>query len=115
MTSNFPLFEIIMQEIKSTVLNEYSFEEQEKLAEKIKLLDQQGHEIVLAIIRNYQLQIDHFEFHEVPYEAKTVKSGYRFFVNKLPTQLLYMINHFVNLHIEKQHEEKERNNFLLNK
>ena len=115
MTTNFPLFDIILQEIKNSVLDEYSFEKQEILAEKIKQLDQQGHEIVLAIIRNYQLQIDHYESHELPYDAKHIKNGYRFFVNKLPAQVLSMIDYFVVLHLEKQDEENQRNNFLLNK
>ena len=115
MTANFPLFEVIRQEIKTENLQELTHDQQEQLVEKIKELDHEGNEIVLALIRNYQLEVDSCIFQELPYEAKVIKNGYRFFLHKLPKELVAMIEHFTLLHLEKQHAEKERNIFVLNK
>lgn len=115
MTANFPLFEVIRQEIKMEKFEEYTHEKQELLVDKMKDLDQEGNEIILALIRNYQLEIDNFTFKELPYEAKVIKNGYRFFLHKLPQELIAMIEHFTTLHLEKQHAEKERNIFVFNK
>jgi hypothetical protein len=108
--ASFPLFNIIQQEInKEQLINDKILED---LVNKIDKMDNEGNEIILALIRNYQLETDNGLYEELPYECKNNKSGYKFTVNKLPNTLLLMILHFVDLHLNKQNEENQRNNIF---
>lgn len=106
----FPLFSTIFQETENN--NSLSVSECSELCEKIKNLDVEGNEILFAIIRHYQLEINDGNFNDMPFQCKQNKSGYKMNMTKFPKRLVNIINHFVNLHLNKLHEEKQRNNFF---
>ena len=106
----FPLFSTIFQETEND--NELSVSQCSELCEKIKNLDKEGNEILFALIRHYQLEIEDGSFNEMPFQCKQNKSGYKMNMSKFPNRLVNIINYFVTLHLNKLHEEKQRNNFF---
>lgn len=107
----FPLFDTIYKQTVHTTL-EMSNDQKLTLAEKISALDKAGHEFIYAIIRNYQLEYDKEDFDELPYKVRVKKAGYKWEMQKLPMRLLIMIQHFVDLHLEKLQEETQRTTFF---
>lgn len=102
----FPIFDICLSETENKTEN-IPIDNLFHLSELIENLDLNGTEIILAIIRKYQLEIDKGNICDLPYDCKQNKNGYKFTITKLPLRLIYMIQHFVNLHIQKVSEEKE--------
>lgn len=107
----FPLFDTLYKQTEDKSTN-ISTEDRLKLSEKINLLDKTAHEYIYAIIRNYQLECDKDCFDELPYNVRVQKNGYKWEMQKLPSRLVVMIKHFVELHLEKQKEENQRSNFF---
>lgn len=108
----FPLFNALYKETEGIKNNNVSYEERLVLQDEIKSLDKDGHEYLYALIRNYQLEIDNGDFHELPYDPKVNKTGYKFEMKKMPDRLIIILKHFVDLHRKKLMEEKARNNFF---
>lgn len=109
-STNFPLFFNLYQETENfSFLNDSDIME---LAESIKTMDREGDEILLALIRNYQLEIEKKNYNDLPFNVKTIKNGYKFTMNKLPPRLILILKSFVELHQKKILEEKQRNNFF---
>jgi hypothetical protein len=107
----FPLFDTLYKQTEEKSTN-ISTEERLKLSEQINSLDKTAHEYIYAIIRNYQLECDKDCFDDLPYSVKVQKNGYKWEMQKLPSRLVVMIKHFVELHLEKQKEENQRSNFF---
>jgi hypothetical protein len=110
--ASFPLFNMILLDTEISKDEVFDNKKHEELVEKIEKMDNEGNEIILALIRNYQLETDQGIYEELPYDCKSNKSGYKFTVNKLPNRLILMISHFVDLHLKKQIEENQRNNIF---
>lgn len=112
----FPLFDTIYKQTEGKVTN-ISYEDRLQLSEQIKSLDTSGHEFIYAIIRNYQLEIDKEYFDELPYNVRVNKNGLKWEMQKLPSRLVVMIQHFVDLHLKSQTEDSQRRttNFFLEK
>lgn len=106
----FPLFSTIFQETEND--DELTAAQCSELCEKIKNLDKEGNEILFALIRHYHLEIEDGSFNEMPFQCKQNKSGYKMNMSKFPNRLVNIINYFVTLHLNKLHEEKQRNNFF---
>ena len=105
-----PLFNALFQESEnSEKLNE---EQMKEMSEAVKMLDREGHEILFALIRHYQLKVDMETIEKEPYDFKSIKSGYKFTIHKLPIKLQIMLKNFIDLHSKKLQEEKQRNKFF---
>lgn len=107
----FPLFDTIYKQTEGKNTN-ISYDERLQLSEQIKTLDNAGHEFIYAIIRNYQLEIDKDCFDELPYSVRVNKNGLKWEMQKLPSRLIVMIQHFVDLHLKTLTEESQRTNFF---
>lgn len=105
-----PLFTTLYQESEN--IEPLTSEDVADMLEKMKQLDREGDEIILALIRNYQLKIENTPSETLPFDAKTIKNGYKFTVNKFPVRLQIILAQFVNLHHKKIIEEKQRNKFF---
>ena len=105
-----PLFNSLFQECENS--ENLSEEQIKEMTESVKILHREGHEILFALIRHYQLKIDQQPIEQEPYDFKTIKSGYKFTMHKLPTKLQIMLKNFVDLHSKKLQEEKQRNKFF---
>lgn len=107
----FPLFNMLSQKVKQSVdhpENEWSLEERLRLAESCKQLDEEGYQVLYAIIRYYYLEKDHGAFHVLPYQMKKLKLGYRVDLDHLPPFLLHLMDVFIIYHRQKIEEEKSR-------
>ena len=104
--SVFPLFDTIYQETE-TIQAPLQYEEKMDLCSQIKELDQEGLDLVYAIIRCFYLVKENGNYDFVPYSPKINKTGYKFDTTFLPPRLLLMIRHFVVLHRNKLREESE--------
>ena len=107
----FPLFHTLYKQTEEKSTN-ISTEDRLRLSEQINSLDKTAHEYIYAIIRNYQLECDKDNFYELPYNVRVQKNGYKWEMQKLPSRLIVMIKHFVELHLEKISEENQRSNFF---
>lgn len=106
MHSVFPLFDTIYQETEH-IENALNHEEKIKLCDNIKELDEEGHDLVYAIIRTFYLVKENGQFDFIPYSPKIKKSNYKFDATYFPARLLLMIRHFVDLHLHKLREERQ--------
>jgi hypothetical protein len=104
----FPLFDTIYKETEGKNTN-ISYEERLQLSDQIKTLDSTGHENIYAIIRYYQLEKDKDPYDELPYNVRVNKNGLKWEMQKLPSRLIVMIQHFVELHLKTITEENQRN------
>ncbi len=106
----FPLFRTLYQE--SEHMSQLQDEQMIEFTEKLKMLDREGEELVLALIRNYQLEIDQMSYQQLPYDVKLIKNGLKFTFQKFPPRLQIILHSFVELHHKKLLEEKQRNKFF---
>lgn len=104
----FPLFDTIYKQTEGKNTN-ISYEDRLQLSEQIKTLDASGHEHIYAIIRYYQLEIEKDCYDELPYNVRVNKTGLKWEMQKLPSRLIVMIQHFVDLHLKTLTEENQRN------
>lgn len=105
--SSFPLFNNLYNETKQEIVLNY--EEQMELCNKIKEIDDEGCEIIFAIIKFYYISVDNGFIENLPYKPKINKNGYKYELNNLPIKLINMIKKFVDLHYNKLELEKDRN------
>jgi len=106
-TTSFPLFNNLLQET-TQIEQSLTYDEQIELCNQMKELDDEGCEIIFALIKFYYIIIDHGFVDNLPYKPKVNKSGYKYELNHLPNQLIHMIQRFVNLHRTKIELEKHR-------
>lgn len=97
----FPLYQDLMKNTNEVPLTD---EEKDELIKRIKKLDTLGHELVYALIRNYQ--IEHETTYEIPYDGKNLKLGLKFDLEKIPNRLSQIIFKFSEKHLEKMKEDK---------
>jgi len=92
------------EEFQDQSIQEISSSQKTKICRIIKEMDEHHMELIFALIRCYQLQIDQQSILQTPYHMKKVKpSQYRFDIDQLPTLLHHIILNFVELY-EKQSE-----------
>ncbi len=83
-----------------------SLEEKTNLIKLVKKIDTDGCELIYAIVKCYQIENDKHFSSTLPYEGKTVKTGMKWDIDKLPNKLLRMIEIFLKKHVLKMNEEK---------
>lgn len=101
--SNFPLYDNLSLDISNRDLN---LKQKNEFMQKIKNIDDNGAELVYALIKVYQMEnaTDDSTF-ILPYNGKYVKNDMKFDFNQLPTQLKQILYKFIVLHTESMKEE----------
>ena len=76
------------------------------LSDNIKGIDNDGHKMIYALIRYFQMK--HFQNNgvELPYSSKKQKSGYKFDIDCLPQQLQQILFLFSKIHLKKMSPPK---------
>lgn len=105
MSSSFPLFEIMLSEIDSDQIIQDS--EKTELCEKIKKMDNEGYELIYALMKSYAIRFDQ-NFESPPFHPKKIQKGYKFDIDLLPNKLILILSHFVKKHNQKLMEETIR-------
>lgn len=100
----FPLYQDLVKNIQDTEAK-ISEDEKNDLIKKIKKLDDNGHELVYALIRSYQLEFD--KGLGLPYDSKMIKAGLKFDVEKLPNRCIQILMKFCDMHLDKMREEQK--------
>ena len=105
MSTNFPLYDNLIKDIKS---EELTTKEKDDFMKLIKILDHGGHELVYALIRIYQNENseDKSSF-KIPYGGIFVKNDINFNLNDLPIELAQIVYKFVLLHTKSMKEQVE--------
>lgn len=101
--ASFPLFQMLYDKI---CLTEFTGEdivitptEQATICSMIRGMDDYQQELVYAIIRCYQLQVDGQSIFEAPYNVKKVRSNqFRFELSNLPVHLQKILLLFIDMH-----------------
>ena len=100
--SSFPIYDTLSENISQKDL---TVKQKEEFMEKIKSLDQQGYELVYALIRTFQMENnDDKTTFKLPYKGKILKNEIKFDLEKLPNKLKQMLYKFVNIHIRSMEE-----------
>ena len=106
--SNLPLYDNLMKE---TTNDDLTTKQKDNFMKLIKSVDQNGAELVYALIRMYQLENDDDKStFKIPYGGKYIKSDMTFNLIDLPNQLKQVLFKFLQLHTEtmKEKEDKEK-------
>jgi len=101
--SSFPLFDMILSEIDQND-NQLTFMDKETLCERVKKFDEEGYELMYALIKCYAVKYTD-DFSSPPFAAKKCKGGYKFDMTNLPDRLIIILYHFVDKHDKKLQEE----------
>lgn len=101
--ASFPLFQMLYDRICLTEFTGedivISAEEQATICNIIKGMDDYQHELVYAIIRCYQLQVDGQSIFEIPYNVKKIRNTqFRFELSNLPIHLQKILLLFIDMH-----------------
>ena len=102
--SNFPLYDSLIIE---KCMEDLSFEQKDEFVKIVKNLDDNGHELIYALIRTYQLENSHDKStFKLPYGGKYVKNDMKFDLNELPNELKNILYKFCLIHEKTIAEEK---------
>ena len=101
MSDHLPIFHTLLNSL-SEIPNEDLEEERSRFfMHHVRDLDEYGMELIYAIIRCYQIEIDQIDYPETPYyHARTKKKNViRFDLRLFPAKLKNLLFQFMELHI----------------
>lgn len=101
---SFPLYQDLIKNVSEEKISD---EEKAELIKKIKKIDEEGHELIYALIKAYQKENgDGFGF---PYDSKMLKLGLKFDLDKIPNKCIRILIKFCDKHLEKMKEDSKLN------
>ena len=107
--SHFPLYDNILKDSKETNL---TATQKKSFIKKMQNIDTSGHELIYALIKTYQ--IDNKEQNTsftLPYDGEYIdNNNIAFDLDKMPNKLKHILYKFINIHIDKMEEEKDKQN-----
>ena len=105
--SNFPLYDILYKEIGEDVTDLNTVQKKTFLT-KIEKIDQNGKELIYALVKSYYLNHEENDSFILPYSGKyTNKTDIIFDLNLFPNKLKRMLYKFIQAHLNKMKEECE--------
>lgn len=101
--SKFPLYDSLSKNIPNTDL---TVAQKKMFVKKIEKIDKNGHELVYALVRMYQVENkeENINF-ALPYTGVYVDGDISFNLDNFPISLRHILFRFLNVHIEKMREE----------
>jgi hypothetical protein len=103
--SSFPLYDNLNQKTEN-IGETLTPDEKGMLSDNIKNIDNDGHKMIYALIRYFQMKHLQNNGVELPYSSKKQKSGYKFDIDYLPRQLQQILFLFSNIHLKKMKEDE---------
>ena len=101
---NFPLYNTLKTNVPKKDL---TVSQKKSLVARIKDLDQEGYDLIFALIKCHYTENKHGENLSLPYSAELEKDNISFDLNKLPNELKQILFKFVDIHSKKLEEDKE--------
>lgn len=107
--SKFPLYDNLSTDI---IDKDLTVSQKKSFLTKINKIDNNGHELIYALIRMYQLSKDDNHDIKIPYDGiiDNTNSDISFELNNFPKKLKQILFKFLKIHIEKMKEEKHIEN-----
>lgn len=109
----FPLFTTIYHATVAKHEEDLKKDKRIELCQLIDGVDQEGNDLIFAIIQQYYQEIDidksKHNRNGYAYSPKNYKKGLKYDMSSLPLGLLHMLQYFIDLHIKKLDEDKKRN------
>ena len=104
--SKFPLYDRLSKDIPKRDL---TAAQKRSFIKKIDKIDQNGHELVYAIIRMYQMENnEESTSFTVPYNGTFLENNVNFDLNNFPKNLKIILFRFLDIHIGKMKEEEKK-------
>lgn len=102
--SEFPLYDSLSKNISE---NDLSVSEKKAFIKRLEKIDREGHELVYALIRMYQMvNNEQNTSFTLPYNGKYINNDISFDLDKFPISLKQILFKFLSVHIEKMKEER---------
>ena len=102
--SEFPLYDSLSKNIPETDL---SVSDKRAFIKRLEKIDHQGHELVYAVIRMYQMvHNEQNTSFTLPYNGKYINNDISFDLDEFPIPLKQILAKFLAVHIEKMKEER---------
>lgn len=104
--TDYPFYDVLLKDLKEKDL---THKQKITLISKIDKLDNNGMELIYAIIKVHYLRNNDTSSFKLPYDGIYVNNeSVKFDLEKLPYLLKQIINKFVKLHMQKIKEDKKR-------
>jgi hypothetical protein len=104
--SKFPLYDSLS---KNNLKTDLTLNQKRLFVKRISSLDNEGHNLIYALIRIYQIENNKEETNiSLPYKGEVLDTDILFDVDNLPINLKRILLKFVSVHMEKIAEEKSR-------
>jgi hypothetical protein len=99
--SKFPLYDSLC---KNNLKTDLSLNQKRLFVKRISTLDNEGHDLIYALIRMYQIETKEEMDTSVPYKGEISDTNILFQVDNLPISLKRILFKFASAHIEKMKE-----------
>lgn len=106
--TSFPLFNQLSKKIQENPICPLNDVNKQTCIDTIKTMSSTEHELIFALIRFFQMEMNENTCYTLPYHSKHQKAGIKFDMDKLPYELQHILYEFVQLHIQS------REQFVLN-
>lgn len=105
----FPLFDQLKRDCEAKNSKELSSAQKKTLEKKFESMDQEGFNIIFALIYAYAIQNDNLtDKNFIPYEGTLSDNNYKFDLDKLPKMLKIIVHKFILMHYKKMEDDKKR-------
>lgn len=101
--SKFPLYDSLSKDIPEVDLTPT---EKRLFIKRIEKIDKNGHELVYALVRMYQVENEENTSFTLPYNGTFVDGDIHFDLDKFPMYLKQILFKFLVVHIDKMKEER---------
>ena len=102
--SKFPLYDSLSKDIKN---RELTVAQKKDFVKKVSQLDQNGHELLYAVIRMYQVENkENNTCFALPYNGLFLDSDIKFDLENFPKKLKQILFKFIKIHLGKMTEEE---------
>jgi len=108
--SNFPLYSSLCNELPNKDLTSV---QKADFVKKVDAMDQDGHELIYALIKTFYIDKENNSPFILPYGGKVVKNEMSYDMDNIPVELRQLLYKFAKIHTKKMKEdskmEKNRN------
>lgn len=100
--SRFPLYDSLYKDIP---INDLTLVQKKMFMKKILKIDMNGHEIIYALIKMYQVLNEENNMIALPYKGLYYSKDISFDLDLFPVSLKHILLKFIGVHIYKMKEE----------
>lgn len=104
MNSNFPLYTSLSSGI---VDKDLTAKQKDDFIKKTEEMDEEGHELIYALMRVFFLENESSSPFNVLYEGKRVDNNIVFDLSNIPKKLRQILYKFAKIHVKKMKEDKK--------